>query len=135
MQLGASLDGARGGCDATGTAGGCARGAGADDPAGERTPDLFQDQTALAEPELLPRAVANLVRNALRYAGHAGPVRLHARAGGSYIFLTVSNEGPGVAEAELDRIFEHFYRPDSARTREAGGTGLDLAIVRTCADA
>ena len=88
-----------------------------------------------AEPELLARAVANLVRNALRYAGHAGPVQLRAQAQNGQVLLTVSDSGPGVADADLERIFEPFYRPDSARTREAGGTGLGLAIVRTCIDA
>jgi two-component system sensor histidine kinase CpxA len=79
--------------------------------------------------------VANLVRNALRYAGHAGPVQVSAQAQDGHVMLSVSDSGPGVAEGELERLFEPFYRPDSARTREAGGTGLGLAIVRTCVDA
>lgn len=97
--------------------------------------EIPETLTARAEPELLARAIANLVRNALRYAGHAGPVRLHAGTESGQVFLTVSDHGPGVPEADLDRIFEPFYRPDTARTREAGGTGLGLAIVRTCIDA
>ncbi len=97
--------------------------------------DIPETLTASAEPELLARAVANLLRNALRYAGHAGPVRIHASAEDCQVLLTVSDQGPGVPEADLDRIFEPFYRPDTARTREAGGTGLGLAIVRTCVDA
>ena len=97
--------------------------------------EVPESLTARAEPELLARAVANLVRNALRYAGQAGPVRISAQPHGEQIILTVSDQGPGVPEAELERIFEPFYRPDSARTREAGGTGLGLAIVRTCVEA
>ncbi|MDB6071978.1 MAG: molecular chaperone Hsp90 [Verrucomicrobiales bacterium] len=106
--------------------------------------DIPETLQALAEPDLLARAVANLVRNALRYAGHAGPVKVSAApapastaspASLHEIILTVSDHGPGVAESELDRIFEPFYRPDTARTRETGGTGLGLAIVRTCIDA
>ena len=104
-------------------------------PGGAVEIEIPESLTARAEPELLARAVANLLRNALRYAGKAGPVRLGGHAHGSQVFLTVSDHGPGVAETELDRIFEPFYRPDSARTREAGGTGLGLAIVRTCVDA
>ena len=97
--------------------------------------DIAETLTAPAEPQLLARAVANLVRNALRYAGHAGPVLLHAATDSGHVLLTVSDHGPGVPEADLNRIFEPFYRPDTARTREAGGTGLGLAIVRTCVDA
>ena len=97
--------------------------------------DIPEALTGLAEPEMLGRALANLVRNALRYAGHAGPVRIHTATGAGSVLLTVSDHGPGVPEADLDRIFEPFYRPDTARTREAGGTGLGLAIVRTCVDA
>ena len=97
--------------------------------------EVPESLTARAEPELLARAVANLMRNALRYAGQAGPVRISAQPHGEQIILTVSDQGPGVPEAELERIFEPFYRPDTARTREAGGTGLGLAIVRTCVEA
>ena len=97
--------------------------------------EVSESLTARAEPELLARAVANLMRNALRYAGQAGPVRISAQPHGEQIILTVSDQGPGVPEAELERIFEPFYRPDTARTREAGGTGLGLAIVRTCVEA
>ena len=97
--------------------------------------DIPETLTAQAEPELLARAVANLVRNALRYAGHAGPVLIQAGIKTAGVLLTVSDHGSGVPEAELERIFEPFYRPDTARTREAGGTGLGLAIVRTCVDA
>ncbi len=94
--------------------------------------DIPDSLAALAEPDLLARAVANLLRNALRYAATAGPILLTAHAQGHHAILSVADHGPGVPESELDRIFEPFYRPDTARTREAGGTGLGLAIVRTC---
>ncbi len=104
-------------------------------PGGQVEIDIPESLMARAEPELLCRAVANLVRNALRYAGDAGPVKLAAALEAGHIVLTVSDDGPGVPDAELERIFEPFYRPDTARTREAGGTGLGLAIVRTCVEA
>jgi two-component system sensor histidine kinase CpxA len=110
----------------------CTREAGSGHPVEVDVPNTL---TVRAEPELLARAVANLVRNALRYAGHAGPVQVSAQAQDGHVMLSVSDSGPGVAEGELERLFEPFYRPDSARTREAGGTGLGLAIVRTCVDA
>jgi two-component system sensor histidine kinase CpxA len=97
--------------------------------------EVPSDLSAQAEPELLARAVGNLVRNALRYAGHAGPVRLSAVAQGGEVVVTVSDEGPGVPAESLARLAEPFYRPDAARTREQGGVGLGLAIVKSCVDA
>lgn len=87
----------------------------------------------LARPELLERAFANLFRNALRHA--PGPVFVAARPDGKDLFVTVTDTGPGIPEADLPHIFDPFYRPDSARTRETGGTGLGLSIVKTCVEA
>jgi two-component system sensor histidine kinase CpxA len=89
----------------------------------------------LAEPELLQRAVANVVRNAVRYAGDAGPIRLAASTRGDDVLLTIADCGPGVPEAALHRLFDAFFRPEAARTRETGGAGLGLAIVKTCVEA
>ncbi|MBL9187787.1 MAG: HAMP domain-containing histidine kinase [Opitutaceae bacterium] len=86
---------------------------------------------AQADADLLGRAIGNLVRNALRYAGAAGPVTLSATRDGSRIVLAVEDEGPGVPAADLDRLGEPFFRPELARTREGGGVGLGLAIVRS----
>ncbi len=88
-----------------------------------------------AEPELLARAVGNLVRNAVRYAGGAGPIAVVASSSGNAVELRVRDEGPGVPAASLPRLGEPFFRPDAARTREQGGTGLGLAIVRSCVEA
>ncbi|MEQ1853299.1 MAG: ATP-binding protein, partial [Chthoniobacteraceae bacterium] len=89
----------------------------------------------LAEPDLLARAVANVLRNALRYAGDAGPIDLTASARGADVLLAITDRGPGVPEESLHRLFDPFYRPESARTREGGGTGLGLAIVKSCVEA
>lgn len=97
--------------------------------------EVPSDLSAQAEPELLARAVGNLVRNALRYAGHTGPIRLSAVAQGGEVVVSVSDEGPGVPAESLARLAEPFYRPDAARTREQGGVGLGLAIVKSCVDA
>jgi two-component system sensor histidine kinase CpxA len=88
---------------------------------------------ALAQPGLLERAVANLVRNALRYAGGA-EVRLRALREGAAVRILVSDRGPGVPAEALARLGEPFYRPDVARDRDSGGTGLGLAIVRRCVE-
>ena len=97
--------------------------------------EVAEDLEVQADPELLARAVGNLLRNALRYAGHAGPVTLRAVAEGDYVALTIADVGPGVPPEALPKLGEPFFRPDAARTREDGGTGLGLAIVRTCAEA
>lgn len=91
--------------------------------------------SAMAEPELLSRALANLVRNAIRYAGDSGPITLSAERQGGEICLRVADSGPGVPEAALARIFDPFYRVEASRSRETGGVGLGLAIVKTCIEA
>jgi len=89
----------------------------------------------LAERELLQRSIANLVRNAIRYAGEAGPITIAARKDGAHVILTVEDNGPGVPEESLARLAEPFYRPEASRDRESGGVGLGLAIVKTCIEA
>lgn len=91
--------------------------------------------TVSADAQLLQRAIANLLRNAIRYAGHAGPITVEAARDGSHVVITVADVGPGVAPEALPRLFEPFFRPEDSRARELGGTGLGLAIVRTCVDA
>jgi two-component system sensor histidine kinase CpxA len=86
----------------------------------------------LAEPDLLQRALANLVRNALRYAGGSGPIGFAASREASLIRLTVWDRGPGIPAEALAKVFEPFYRVDPSRDRETGGVGLGLAIVKTC---
>jgi two-component system sensor histidine kinase CpxA len=90
---------------------------------------------AMAEPELLARALANLVRNALRYAGNAGPITMNAAAQDEQVTLSVADSGPGVPEETLQRIFDPFFRVEASRSRDTGGVGLGLAIVKTCVEA
>ena len=85
---------------------------------------------AMAEPELLSRALGNLVRNAIRYAGEAGAIGIVAERQGNQVVIAVEDEGPGVPPTDIDRLGEPFFRPELARTRETGGVGLGLAIVR-----
>jgi two-component system sensor histidine kinase CpxA len=89
---------------------------------------------ALAQPECLYRALANIVRNAVRYAGSAGPIEVSAQQERNDVLITVADRGPGLPEAELEDVFRPFYRPEFARQRETGGTGLGLAIVRDCVE-
>jgi two-component system sensor histidine kinase CpxA len=87
---------------------------------------------ALAEPDLLLRAIGNLVRNAIRYAGGFGPISISAAHEGSFVRIMVADQGKGVPEAVLQRLFDPFFRLDDARSRESGGVGLGLTIVKTC---
>jgi two-component system, OmpR family, sensor histidine kinase CpxA len=93
---------------------------------------IAPDLQVLAEPELLARALSNLLRNAVRYAGQAGPIALSAQRDGKNVLITVADQGPGVPDGELARIFDPFYRVDPSRDRTTGGAGLGLAIVKTC---
>jgi two-component system sensor histidine kinase CpxA len=90
------------------------------------------DLAAQADPESLFRALANVVRNAVRHAGAAGPIVVRARAHGRDVALTVADSGPGLPPAALERVFEPFYRVEASRSRDTGGTGLGLAIARSC---
>ncbi|MDX2226569.1 MAG: HAMP domain-containing sensor histidine kinase [Verrucomicrobiae bacterium] len=87
-----------------------------------------------ADPELLRRALANLVRNALRYAGAEGGIAVEARLDGPRVHIQVRDRGAGVPEEDLEKIFDPFYRVDQSRTAQTGGSGLGLAIVRSCID-
>jgi two-component system sensor histidine kinase CpxA len=102
---------------------------------GTVTVDIPAVLSVQADAPLLARALANLVRNALRYAGAAGPVMITARAEGPDIVLAVEDHGPGVPADTLTRLGEPFYRPEFARTRETGGAGLGLAIVKSAVEA
>jgi two-component system sensor histidine kinase SenX3 len=82
----------------------------------------------------LVTALGNLVDNAVRYAPVNSRVAVSVSqsngSGGRVAEISVTDEGPGIAEAERERIFERFYRVDSARSRDTGGTGLGLSIVK-----
>lgn len=93
-------------------------------------PDLM----AHANAELLQRAVANLVRNAVRHAGSAGPIRIAGWQDGNEAVIEVADGGPGVPEESLSKLFDPFYRVDESRTRETGGVGLGMTIVKTCVE-
>ena len=76
----------------------------------------------------LHQVISNLVDNAVKYS-NGGDVSVSLVREEETVVLSVADNGPGIPEEDLDRIFERFYRVDKARSREAGGTGLGLAIV------
>jgi signal transduction histidine kinase len=86
------------------------------------------------DPDQLGRMVRNLVDNAVRYATSVVTLTLGEDEGGRATF-TVTDDGPGIAIADRERVFERFTRLDDARTRADGGTGLGLAITRDIVEA
>lgn len=86
--------------------------------------------TVVADAAKLHDILRNLLENASNYSPEGTDITIEARQHDGSIWLTVSDEGPGVPESDLSRIFERFYRVDKARSRETGGTGLGLSIVR-----
>ena len=87
----------------------------------------------MGDPAKLHDALRNLLENATNYAPESSRIIMGAERFGSRVRLTVADEGPGIPEADLPRIFERFYRVDKSRTRatrDPGGTGLGLAIVK-----
>jgi two-component system sensor histidine kinase CpxA len=86
----------------------------------------------IADPELLARALANIIRNAVKYAGDAGPIYISAKKEGNKIAIKIKDSGPGVPDDLVKHIFEPFFRPEPSRDRRSGGVGLGLAIVKTC---
>jgi two-component system sensor histidine kinase CpxA len=91
--------------------------------------------TVIANEPYLVRAISNLLRNALRYAGEAGPVRIEARQQDGRVLVTVADSGPGLPEESLEEVFAPFYRVEASRTPGQGGAGLGLAIVKSCIEA
>ncbi len=84
---------------------------------------------------LLRQAAMNLVDNAIKHGVEGRPVRITARRNGATAVLEVVDQGPGIAEAHRERVFDRFYRTDRSRSREAGGAGLGLSLVKWAADA
>jgi two-component system phosphate regulon sensor histidine kinase PhoR len=84
----------------------------------------------IGDPDYLERALSNLVDNAVKYTPEKGNIRVSARGEGTTVVLEVKDDGIGIPESDLPRIFERFYRVDKSRSREMGGTGLGLSIVK-----
>ncbi len=89
---------------------------------------LVRPATVRGDPEALARVARNLLDNAVRFARSRIDVSLFP-AGGR-VRLTISDDGPGIPEDERELVFERFRRSDEGRSRDAGGAGLGLAIVR-----
>jgi two-component system OmpR family sensor kinase/two-component system sensor histidine kinase BaeS len=118
----------------------------------ERAVDLFQAQaedkhidlqlkveantpTVQADPQRVGQVIGNLVSNALRYVPENGHVQILVSAEGKRVRVAVRDDGPGVPEADLPKLFDRFWRGEKSRARAAGGAGLGLAIARQLIEA
>lgn len=90
----------------------------------------FRGVKVLGNKELLNIAISNLVSNAINYSHEGGQVGIGVDVRDATVEINVSDNGVGIPEDELARVFERFYRTDPARQRNTGGTGLGLAIVK-----
>jgi two-component system, OmpR family, phosphate regulon sensor histidine kinase PhoR len=85
-----------------------------------------------ADPKRLEQVLRNLMENAVRYVPEGGNIEVNWRKGkeGKGVRLQVKDDGPGIAPEHQSRLFERFYRVDEARSRETGGTGIGLSLVK-----
>ena len=89
-------------------------------------PDVFYE----CDPDKLQRVFDNLLRNAVSYSQPGGDINIRLRRQEGRIHLSVQNFGVTIPEEKLERIFDQFFRLDSARATRSGGAGLGLAIAK-----
>jgi len=89
-----------------------------------------EDATVIGDRDQIVTAIHNLIENAVNYSPENTKVSIVTKRSGNLVEISVTDQGIGIAEADLARIFERFYRVDPARSRLTGGTGLGLSIVK-----
>ena len=103
---------------------------------GEVAVDAAGGLSVVADPDRLLQVVSNLIGNAIRHGGGGVTVTLSARPeAGGFVVIDVADTGPGIAAADLPRVFDRFYRGTAARGGVPGGAGLGLAIVASLVEA
>jgi two-component system sensor histidine kinase BaeS len=91
--------------------------------------------TIEVDPGRMTQVLTNILDNAMRHTPQGGRILLAAKEVENMVELSIQDSGPGLSTEDIDRIFERFYRTDSARQREDGGSGLGLAIARSIVQA
>ena len=84
-----------------------------------------------ASPQAIRRCLTNLLDNAVNYGAYA---RIKVKRGAENIVVRIRDGGPGIPEAQLEKVFTPFFRLEESRSRETGGTGIGLAIARNIAE-
>jgi len=91
---------------------------------------IGKDFTIYADKVKIEQIIVNLLDNAIKYTGEKGKIAIDVKEAKEAFLLSVKDNGIGIPDEHLSRIFERFYRVDKARSRQLGGTGLGLAIVK-----
>jgi two-component system phosphate regulon sensor histidine kinase PhoR len=92
--------------------------------------DIVDGVPLRADPAKLHDVLRNLIANASTYSPEGSTVRVRAVRAGGQVIIDVMDDGPGIPDEDLGRVFERFYRVDKSRARDPGGTGLGLSIVK-----
>jgi signal transduction histidine kinase len=90
----------------------------------------YPEVMIVADRAQLVSAVGNLLDNAIKFSPKGSIVKVSIDVADDVVAISVADNGPGIGEEHLSRVFERFYRVDDARSRATGGSGLGLAIVR-----
>ncbi|MFQ5597631.1 MAG: ATP-binding protein [Nitrospiria bacterium] len=99
------------------------------------TVSIPNDLKIFADPEKLNHVITNLLDNAIKYTPESGEIRVRAVEKTGTVRIQVKDNGIGIPDRDLLRVFERFYRVDRTRSRELGGTGLGLSIVKQIVEA
>ena len=83
---------------------------------------------------MIERALDNVINNAIRYSPQNGQITISFEKNSKYCLLKIHDEGEGVNDKDLEKIFEPFFRLDSSRNRQTGGFGLGLSLVKRILD-
>lgn len=92
--------------------------------------DLDEDVSIFGSLDRFKQMMVNLIENAIKYSDRGGRVWVNTDCDGEKVCISVRDEGIGIAQEHLERLFERFYRVDKSRSTKAGGTGLGLSIVK-----
>lgn len=92
-------------------------------------PDIYADKDSVEQ------IIVNIISNSIKYTPENGEIKVYVGSVDGNAYLKVIDNGMGIPEKDLSRIFERFYRVDKARSRKMGGTGLGLSIVKELVDA